>query len=200
MPKVTATTTNGARTMPIETAPLLPGAGAPMAWAEARDRLETAELYRTYWLTTLHRDGHPHAMPVLGLWLDGAFFFLTSEVSRKGRNLANDARCVLTVSITSLPALDISAEGTAASVTDDATIRRVVEAYGTELHWPLTVEEDGIHGPSAPTAGSPPYAIYELVPATVFGLPGVAGTNEQGVGPAGSITPTRWRFDPEGTA
>jgi hypothetical protein len=33
------------------------------------------------------------------------------------------------------------------------------------------------------------------VPSTVFGLPGVAGTDETGEGPAGKVTPTRWRFE-----
>ena len=38
-----------------------------------------------------------------------------------------------------------------------------------------------------------PYAVFELTPTTVFGLPGIAGT-DGGEGAAGSFTPTRWRF------
>jgi hypothetical protein len=128
-------------------------------------------------------------MPVLGLWLDGAFYFLTGEKTRKGKNLARDARCVLTVGITSLPALDVSVEGEALKVTDDAMIHRVVDAYATKLHWPLTVEDGVVQGQSAPTAGPPPYAVYELTPTMVFGLPGVAGTNERGEGAEGSMAP-----------
>jgi nitroimidazol reductase NimA-like FMN-containing flavoprotein (pyridoxamine 5'-phosphate oxidase superfamily) len=52
-------------------------------WAE--ERLTAA---RNYWLCTTRSDGRPHAMPVWGLWLDGAVFFSTDPDSTKGRNLA----------------------------------------------------------------------------------------------------------------
>jgi hypothetical protein len=176
-----------------ETRALLPDKGEPTPWEKARDRLETPEMYRTYWLTTLHADGRPHAMPILGLWLDGCFYFLTSEQSRKGENLARDPRCVVTVSITSQPALDVSAEGSTARVTDEATLRRVIDAYGSELHWPLELRDGRAHGANAPTAGPPPYAIWAFTPATVFGLPGVAGTDERGQA-EDAFVPTRWRL------
>jgi hypothetical protein len=60
------------------------------------------------------------------------------------------------------------------------------------MGWPLEVR-DGVFGPNAPTAGPPPYAVYELRPRRVIGLPGIAGT-EEGVGSAGAYSPTRWRF------
>jgi hypothetical protein len=50
------------------------------------------------------------------------------------------------------------------------------------MGWPLEVR-DGVFGPNAPTAGPPPYAVYELRPTTVFGLPGIrhgAGSRERG--------------------
>ena len=192
--EVVMPTTQIDRRTAAETRALIPDQGDAAAWEDARKRLETPEMYRTYWLTTLHDDGRPHAMPILGLWIDGVFYFLTSEASRKGENLARDGRCVVTVSVTSLPALDISAEGSAVRVTDSQTLRRVVEAYGEQLHWPLTLEEDRVDGSNAPTAGPPPYAIWSMTPTTVFGLPGVAGTNEKGQGKEGTIVPTRWRF------
>jgi hypothetical protein len=46
---------------------------------------------------------------------------------------------------------------------------------------------------SRETANGPPYAVFELTPTTVVGLPGIAGT-EEGAGSAGSFNPTRWRF------
>jgi hypothetical protein len=176
-----------------ETTPLVHDAGEPTAWAAARERLETPELYRTYWLTTLHDDGRPHAMPILGLWLDGVFYFLTGERTRKGENLARDGRCVVTVSVTSPPALDLAAEGTASKVTDEPTLRRVIDAYGERLHWPLELTNGRAEGSNAPTAGPSPYAIWAMTPDTVFGLPGVTGTDEKGQAD-GAITPTRWRF------
>ena len=75
----------------------------------------------------------------------------------------------------------------------DAALQWVADAYKVTMQWPLTVRDGAVLGPSAPTAGPPPYAVYELTPTTVFGLPGIAGT-EEGVGKAGSFTPTRWRF------
>ena len=62
----------------------------PWAWAE--ERLAAA---RNYWVATTRPDGAPHAMPVWGLWLDGAVVFSTSPLSRKGRNLARDPRVVV---------------------------------------------------------------------------------------------------------
>jgi hypothetical protein len=191
--EVVMPTANVDRRAASETRALVPGKDEPTPWEAARERLETAEMYRTYWLTTLHADGHPHSMPILGLWLDGVFYFLTGENTRKGENLGRDGRCVLTVNITSLPALDISAEGSATRVADEATLRRVVDAYGSELHWPLELRDGRVDGPNAPTAGPPPYAVWALTPATVFGLPGVAGTDEQGQA-RGAFVPTRWRF------
>lgn len=187
-------TTHVDRRSASETKALLPDKGSPTSWETARRRLETAELYRTYWLTTLHEDGRPHAMPILGLWQDGVFYFITSEESRKGENMARDGRAVLTVSITSLPALDISAEGSVTRVTDEATLRRVVDGYAEQLHWPLELKGGRVEGGNAPTAGPPPYAVWALTPDTVFGLPGVAGTDETGQA-KDAIVPTRWRFE-----
>jgi hypothetical protein len=167
--------------------------GTPTAWAEARARLEDPEPGRTYWLATVRPDGRPHVMPLLGLWLDDAFYFITGEATRKGQNLAGDPRCVITTSSTTLPALDLILEGEARKVSDEATLQRVAGAYGSTMGWPLEVRDGAVVGPNAPTAGPPPYAVYELRPTTVFGLPGIAGT-EEGVGSAGAFSPTRWRF------
>jgi hypothetical protein len=163
------------------------------SWAEAKERLENPESDRTYWLATVRPDGRPHVVPLLGLWLDDAFYFLTGEATRRGKNLAHSPQCVMTVSSQTLPALDLIVEGDCRKVTDDATLRRVADAYKATMDWPLEVRDGAVFGPSAPTAGPPPYAVIELMPTKVIGLPGIAGT-EAGVGSAGSFTPTRWRF------
>ncbi len=49
--------------------------------------LENPERERTYGLATVRPGGWPHVMPLLSLWLDDAFYFLTSETTRKGKNL-----------------------------------------------------------------------------------------------------------------
>lgn len=65
-----------------------------LSWGWTSERLEG---WRNYWLATTNPDGAPHAMPVWGLWLEGAFVFSTSPESRKGRNLARDARAIVHV-------------------------------------------------------------------------------------------------------
>ena len=60
--------------------------------SEIETRLREA---RNYWLTTTRADGRPHAMPVWGVWLDGALWFGTGLESVKGRNLARDPRAVV---------------------------------------------------------------------------------------------------------
>ena len=163
-------------------------------WAEARARLEKAEKYRNYWLATVRPDGRPHVMPVIGLWMDGAFYFITGEGTRKVKNLASNSRCVMAVGSPRLPALDLVVEGEAVRVRDDAKLRRVAKAYGSTLHWPLTVRAGAVVGPNAPTAGPPPYSVFELTPTTVFGLPGLTGMDKEGKRRKDPISPTRWRF------
>jgi nitroimidazol reductase NimA-like FMN-containing flavoprotein (pyridoxamine 5'-phosphate oxidase superfamily) len=178
---------------PVGEQTLVEGDAAATPWAEARARLETPERDRTYWLATAGPDGRPHIRPLLGLWMDDAFYFITGETTGKGKNLAANPQCALAVSSTVLPALDVMVEGAAVKVTDDAEVQRVAEAYTSTLQWPLTARDGAVLGPNAPTAGPPPYAVFKLTPTTVFGLPGIAGTDE-GEGAAGSFTPTRWRF------
>jgi PPOX class probable F420-dependent enzyme len=61
-------------------------------WPAITTRLAAA---RNYWLTTTRPDGRPHAMPVWGVWHDGALWFGTGLESVKGRNLARDPRAVM---------------------------------------------------------------------------------------------------------
>jgi hypothetical protein len=133
-------------------------------------------------------------MPVLGLWLDGAFYFITGDSTRKGRNLSANPQCVLTTGSTTVPSLDLIIEGEATKVTGDAELRRVADAYRSTLHWPLEVRDGAVVGENAPTAGPPPYAVFELVPTTVFGLPGLAGMDEEEYAEHQPFAPTRWRF------
>src|SRR3954467_12923982 len=55
----------------------------PWSWVE-RECTKS----RNYWICTTRPDGRPHAMPVWGLWFDGALVFSTDPASTKGRNLA----------------------------------------------------------------------------------------------------------------
>ena len=149
-------------------------------WAEARGRLEEAG---AYWLATARPDGRPHVMPVLDVWVDGALCFSAGEASRKGKNLARDPRCVVTVGS---GALDLVLEGEAVKVSDRVTLHRVAEAYASKYAWRVTVRGGAFYADGAPTAGPPPYAVYEATPTTVFGF----ATD-------GTFRSTRWRFERE---
>lgn len=166
--------------------------GTPVAWSTARERLADPEPASTHWLATIQADGRPHLMPLIGIWRDGAFYFLAGPGTRKARNLAADARCAVGTSSTTNPSLDLVLEGVATAVADPGEVRRLAEAFGA-LGWPLEVRDDGLYGPNAPSAGPPPYALFRVTPITAFGLPGVAGMAE--VDPAERHTPTRWRFE-----
>jgi hypothetical protein len=173
----------------IDAVPLV--GGRATGWGRVEKRLTKPEPEQTYWLTTLRPDGSPHVMPILGLWVDDTFVFITGAGTRKGKNLAHDGRCVIAGSTRKLPSLDFVIEGDARRVTDGPTLRRVVKALGI-IGWPLEVTKGGVDGPNAPSAGPPPYGVYEVRPTKAFGLPGVAGMEKT---PAKKrVTPTRWRF------
>jgi nitroimidazol reductase NimA-like FMN-containing flavoprotein (pyridoxamine 5'-phosphate oxidase superfamily) len=177
-----------AERVPVAEQPVANGVTAT-PWAKALERLENPEKYRTYWLATVRAGGRPHVMPLLGLWLDGAFYFVTGETTRKGRNLAGNPNCVVTFGSQTLPALDLMIEGKATRVTDEAELRRVAEAYASKMGWPLEVRDGAVYGPNAPTAGSSPYAVFELTPTTVFGLPASPGRMKKAASSAHSAPP-----------
>jgi len=163
--------------------PLVEPGQSPAPWAEARARLpETA----TYWLATVRPDGRPHVVPLLAVWVEDRLFFCASASTRKAANLARDPHCVLSVGA---PGLDLVIEGTAALVSNEATLRRIAAAYASVYGWRVTVRDGAFHdAEGAPTAGPPPYRVYRVDPATAFGF----GTD-------GTFTPTRWRFPDAGT-
>jgi nitroimidazol reductase NimA-like FMN-containing flavoprotein (pyridoxamine 5'-phosphate oxidase superfamily) len=130
-------------------------------WQEARGRLEKAD---TYWLTTMRPDGRPHVMPLMAVWMDGALYFTSSEISRKAKNVARNPRCVLTVGSLDLPAIDLVVEGEASRVSDQSKLRRVAEVYGSKYGWDVTVRDAAFYGDGAPTAGPPPYVVFEVTP------------------------------------
>jgi pyridoxine/pyridoxamine 5'-phosphate oxidase len=64
----------------------------PITWERAEAALQAS---RNYWLATIRPDGRPHAMPIWGVWLDGALWFGTGLESVKGRNLLHEPRAVI---------------------------------------------------------------------------------------------------------
>jgi hypothetical protein len=163
----------------------------PMDLASVRDRLDRGfdqapggggPDRHTCWLTTINADGAPHVTGIGALWSDGAFWFETGAETRKGRNLARDPRCVLSVALTEF---DVVVEGTAAPVTDPA----VVAARAAEWAaggWPCEVDASGtaLTAPfSAPSAGRPPWLVYRVDATAMTAL--------MTVEPGGA---TRWTF------
>lgn len=56
-----------------------------LPWSHVDERLTNA---RNYWLVTVRPDGRPHAVPLWGAWVDGAFYFDGGGV--KVRNLKHN--------------------------------------------------------------------------------------------------------------
>jgi hypothetical protein len=75
-------------------------------------------------------------------------------------------------------------EGEAMKVRGAATLRRVADASARVYGWRVTIRDGAFHDTEgAPTAGPPPYDVYEAAPTAAFG----SGTDE-------TFVPTRWRF------
>jgi general stress protein 26 len=93
---------------PKSSRPFMPGYGLPegskglLPWTWAEQRLKKSH---NYWITTLKAGTSPdkalpdkpspHTMVVWGLWQDGRFLFSTGSKSRKARNLAQNANCIV---------------------------------------------------------------------------------------------------------
>jgi hypothetical protein len=153
----------------------------PLPWSRAEKQLAApSDTNMTYFLATVRPDGRPHVAGVGALWVDGKFYVVSGAATRKSRNLAERADCVISVK---LPDLDLVVEGSAAKVTDDATLQRIAKLYDAQ-GWPATVKDGAFVAPySAPSAGPPPWDLYEFTPTTAFGV----ATAE----PYGA---TRWQF------
>ncbi len=166
-------------------------ATAPLPWDVVVGRLRHPETPQTSWLATVRPDGRPHLVPVLAFWINGAFLVLAAEGSRKARNIASDGHCVVAMTSTTLPSIDIVAEGEAEVLDDPDEVRRIADHLGAN-NWPLEVRGADLYGPHAPTAGPPPYRIYRIVPSTLFGLPGMQGMDQ--FQPDELPKPTRYVF------
>ncbi|MEY2521700.1 MAG: hypothetical protein QOJ66_265, partial [Ilumatobacteraceae bacterium] len=108
--------------------------------------------------------------------------FETGETTRKGKNLARDPRCTLSVAT---DAFDLIVEGDAHRVTDPSTVKAMAERWDA-AGWPCIVDDSGVALTaeySAPSAGRPPWFVYRLTPRAATAL----GTVE----PGGA---TRWSF------
>ena len=158
--------------------PYMPGYGLLRAeegtgllpWSWAEEKLTTS---RNYWLVSVWPDGRPHAMPVWGMWHDGALWLSSSKQSRKSRNLTADSRCVVTTEDTHNP---VVLEGTAELVTSPQDLASMLAQENAKYSTDYGMEMVD------PAVNS----CFRIRPIWVFGLE------------AGDFTgsPTRWDFAP----
>jgi general stress protein 26 len=146
-------------------------------WAEARERLATAEVY---WLSTVRPDGRPHVTPIASVWLDDALYFTTGQAERKAKNLALNSHCVITTGCDVLEGLDLVVEGDAVRVTDGARLQRLADGYAAKYHqlFRFTVRDGAFYLEGSEIE----VLVYELAPTTAFGFG------------KGTFSQTRWRF------
>jgi hypothetical protein len=154
-----------------------PGNVSALGWPQALERLQAADFY---WLATVRPDGRPHVAPLLGVWVDGALHFSAGSATRKARNLAFTPDCVVTADS---DGAHFVLEGRATQVRDAARLQRVASGYAAKYDWRVTVRDGALHGEGAPTAGPPPYRVYQVSLAVLFTFP-----------KDDSFGATRWRF------
>jgi PPOX class probable F420-dependent enzyme len=136
----------------------------------------------TCWLATINPDGSPHVTGIGALWADGCWWFETGRDTRKGKNLARDSRCTLSVAAREF---DLVVEGEATLVTDAATVADMAARWAA-AGWPARTDDTGVALTaefSAPSAGPPPWHVYRLTPRTA--------TAVSTIDPGGA---TQWRF------
>ena len=152
----------------------------PIPWSRALEALEAADPDARAFLATTRPDGRPHVAGVGALWDEGRVYIVSGEGTRKSRNIAKNPHCSIALA---LKGIDLIVEGAAERVTDDPTLRRLAKRYA-EQGWPAKVEDGAFtYDYSAPSAGPPPWYVYEVTPTTAYG---VASAEPHGA--------TRWRF------
>jgi hypothetical protein len=136
----------------------------------------------TCWLATINPDGSPHVTGIGAIWVDGTFWFETGDGTQKGKNLARDPRCTLSVATHEF---DLVVDGEAHKVTDPSTVAAMAARWAAG-GWPARVDDTGqaiTAEYSAPSAGRPPWFVYRITAG--------AATAVATVEPGGA---TRWRF------
>jgi hypothetical protein len=167
---------------PVETTNLDRYGSAALPWDRPRDRLAAPppQPGTSIFLSTTRPDGRPHIAGIGVIWHEGDLYFTSGPGTRKSRNLAANPECVVSAG---LKGIDLILEGEATRVDDPALVAAVVAGFH-EQGWPAEVEDSRVIGPfNAPSAGPPPWDIYQFRFHTAFGV----ATAE----PFGA---TRWRF------
>lgn len=150
----------------------------PTPWPDAVVHLQNAELF---WVSTVRSGGRPHVTPVVGVWLDDAFYFSSGAEEQKSKNLAASPHCAVTTGCNRWnEGLDIVLLGDAVPVRDRQVLQRVAEAHTTKYGsaWAAEVDDDGTF-----RMGHAEPLVYELSPEQALGF-----------GKTEGFSHTRWDF------
>jgi hypothetical protein len=163
----------------------MPGYGLPegnknlLPWTWAEQRLKKSH---NYWIATVkpgspHNDSphnvSPHTMVVWGLWQDGRFLFSTGSKSRKSRNLAENANCVVS---TEHAHEAVIVEGVA-EIADVQTRRKFLPVYERKYKFDMSGMKQDILSMKEP--------VFAVRPRVAFGL-----WEKEFIGKS-----TRWKFE-----
>ena len=140
-------------------------------WEDIERLLTDAQLY---WIITVRTDGRPHAVPLVGVWHDGAFAFCTGPEEQKQRNLDANPRVAVTTGSTGAngwdSGKDLVVEGTAVRVTDTRALRALADAwfakYGEDWRFEVRDQEFFELGDSG--GGTTGARVYRVAPAKVI--------------------------------
>jgi nitroimidazol reductase NimA-like FMN-containing flavoprotein (pyridoxamine 5'-phosphate oxidase superfamily) len=116
------------------------------AWSDIERLLTEAQLY---WIITVRVDGRPHAVPLVGVWHDGAFAFCTGAEEQKHRNLDDNPQVAVTTGSTGANGWnrgkDVVVEGAAVQVIDAEELQSLAEVwfakYGEDWRFAVRGEE-----------------------------------------------------------
>jgi len=149
------------KSQPKPSRPHAPGYGFPetskglLPWSWAEQRLKKSH---NYWITTVKPDGSPHTMVVWGLWQDGRFLFSTGGTSRKARNLAANANCIVA---TEHAQEAIIVEGIA-EIADVAARRKFLPVYEKKYKFDMSTMKADILSMKEPVFAVRPRVVFAL--------------------------------------
>lgn len=120
-----------------------------LTWPAVEEWLVKA---RTYWLTTTCPDGRPHAVPLWGVWADGALGFSTGAETATARNLASNNSALAHPGNGDQVAI---IEGSVEGFADRAELTEFATRYQRKYDWAMDPD-------------APPGPIYRLVATRVL--------------------------------
>lgn len=144
----------------------------PLEWERVAEALDSSRGIDAnnpagrHWISTTRPNGRPHVMAAGIVWDAGKFYLVSGPGTQKSKNLAHDPRCTVSVAA---PGYDIVVEGEAEIVRDAGELERIAKDLYSD--WGPTARDGAFwHEFSAPSAGPPPWDVYEITPTTIFAV------------------------------